>query len=56
MKLLDAGALGIVCPMVYSREQAEALVSYCRYARTASAVLGDPGASRSRCRLCQQRQ
>ena len=32
MKLLDAGALGIVCPMVNSREQAEALVSYCRYA------------------------
>jgi 4-hydroxy-2-oxoheptanedioate aldolase len=32
MRILDAGALGIICPMVNSREQCEAFVSYCRYA------------------------
>ena len=32
MKLLDAGALGIVCPMVNTPEQAERFVRYCRYA------------------------
>jgi len=31
MKALDAGAYGIICPMVNTREQAEALVSYMRY-------------------------
>lgn len=31
MKALDAGAYGIICPMVNTREQAEALVSYVRY-------------------------
>jgi len=30
-KLLDAGAMGLICPMVNTREQAEAFVSYCRY-------------------------
>jgi len=30
-KLLDAGAYGIVCPMINSKAEAEALVSYCRY-------------------------
>ncbi len=32
MKLLDAGALGLICPMVNTREQAEAFVGYARYA------------------------
>ena len=32
MKLLDAGALGIVCPMVNSPEDAARLVRYCLYA------------------------
>lgn len=31
MKVLDAGAYGVVCPMINNREQAERLVSYCRY-------------------------
>ena len=31
MKLLDAGALGIICPMVNSAEDAARLVSYMRY-------------------------
>jgi 4-hydroxy-2-oxoheptanedioate aldolase len=32
MKMLDAGAYGIICPMINSREEAEALVAACRYA------------------------
>jgi 4-hydroxy-2-oxoheptanedioate aldolase len=32
MKLLDAGAYGIICPMVNNRAQAEEFVSYCNYA------------------------
>jgi 4-hydroxy-2-oxoheptanedioate aldolase len=31
MKALDAGAMGIVCPMINSRDEAEAFVSYMRY-------------------------
>lgn len=31
MKFLDAGAMGIICPMVNDREQAEEFVSYLRY-------------------------
>jgi 4-hydroxy-2-oxoheptanedioate aldolase len=31
MKLLDAGAMGIICPMINTREQAEAFVGACRY-------------------------
>lgn len=31
MKALDAGAHGVICPMIDTREQAEALVSYVRY-------------------------
>ncbi|HKM61235.1 MAG TPA: aldolase/citrate lyase family protein [Acidisphaera sp.] len=30
-KVLDAGAEGVICPMVNTREQAEALVSSCKY-------------------------
>ena len=32
MKLLDAGAYGIICPMVNTPEDAARFVSYCRYA------------------------
>ncbi len=31
MRLLDAGAYGIICPMVNSRQEAEAFVQACRY-------------------------
>ncbi len=31
MKALDAGAMGIICPMVNNREEAEKFVSYLRY-------------------------
>ncbi|MEM7718320.1 MAG: aldolase/citrate lyase family protein [Pseudomonadota bacterium] len=31
MKFLDAGAMGIICPMVNNREEAEEFVSYLRY-------------------------
>lgn len=31
-RVLDAGALGVICPMVNTRADAEALVSYARYA------------------------
>lgn len=31
MKMLDAGAYGIICPMINSRAEAEAFVSACRY-------------------------
>ncbi len=32
MRLLDAGAYGIICPMINSRAEAEAFVGACRYA------------------------
>ena len=32
MKILDAGAYGVICPMINSRADAERLVSYVRYA------------------------
>lgn len=32
MKILDAGAYGVICPMINTRAQAEALVGACRYA------------------------
>jgi len=32
MKMLDAGAYGIICPMINTRKEAEALVGACRYA------------------------
>lgn len=32
MKLLDAGAVGIICPMINNREQCEKFVSACRFA------------------------
>ncbi len=30
-KVLDAGAYGIICPMINTKAEAEAFVSYCRY-------------------------
>jgi 4-hydroxy-2-oxoheptanedioate aldolase len=32
MKILDAGAYGIICPMINTRADAEALVAACKYA------------------------
>lgn len=32
MKMLDAGAMGIICPMVNNREEAQAFVGACKYA------------------------
>jgi 4-hydroxy-2-oxoheptanedioate aldolase len=34
MKVLDAGAYGVICPMINNRAQAEALVSFVRYPPT----------------------
>jgi len=34
MKLLDAGAYGIICPMINTRAECEAFVGACRYAPT----------------------
>lgn len=31
MKILDAGAYGVICPMINTRQEAERLVSYVRY-------------------------
>ena len=31
MRMLDAGCSGVICPMVNTREQAEAFVAACRY-------------------------
>ncbi len=40
MKLLDAGAYGIICPMINSQEEAEAFVRACRYAPVGSRSFG----------------
>ena len=40
MKLLDAGALGIVCPMINTRADAERLVHYANYAPTGTRSFG----------------
>ena len=32
MKILDAGVYGVICPMINTRAQAEALVGACKYA------------------------
>jgi len=37
MKLLDAGALGVICPMINTPEEAAELVSYCRFAHDGGA-------------------
>ena len=30
-KVLDAGAYGVICPMINTKEQAEAFISACKY-------------------------
>lgn len=40
MKMLDAGALGIVCPMINTAEEAQRLVSYMRYPPTGTRSFG----------------
>jgi len=40
MKLLDAGAYGIICPMINTAEEAEAFVSYGRYAPRGQRSMG----------------
>jgi 4-hydroxy-2-oxoheptanedioate aldolase len=40
MKSLDAGAYGIICPMINSREDAQRLVSYTHYAPRGSRSVG----------------
>ncbi len=40
MKSLDAGAYGIICPMINNRTQAEELVSYVRYPPSGSRSFG----------------
>jgi 4-hydroxy-2-oxoheptanedioate aldolase len=40
LKLLDAGAYGVICPMINSKAQAEALVDACRYPPRGSRSFG----------------
>jgi 4-hydroxy-2-oxoheptanedioate aldolase len=40
MRLLDAGAYGIICPMINSRAEAEAFVNACRYPPLGNRSLG----------------
>ena len=46
MKILDAGVYGVICPMINTRAQAEALVGACKYAPRATGA-GAPCARRS---------
>lgn len=45
MRLLDAGAYGIICPMINTREEAEAFVGACRYPPLGYRSLGPTRAS-----------
>ncbi len=45
MRLLDAGAYGIICPMINTREEAEAFVGACRYPPMGYRSLGPTRAS-----------
>ncbi len=45
MKTLDAGAYAVICPMVNTREDAQRLVSYCRYAPRGTRSFGPVRAS-----------
>ncbi|MCG8559106.1 MAG: aldolase/citrate lyase family protein [Hyphomicrobiales bacterium] len=45
MKLLDAGAYGIVCPMINTREEAERYVAACRYPPMGARSFGPARAS-----------
>lgn len=42
MKVLDAGAYGVVCPMINTREEAEKFVGACRYAPEGYRSFGPP--------------
>ena len=42
MKILDAGAYGVVCPMINPRADAEKFVGACRYAPTGYRSFGPP--------------
>ena len=42
MKSLDAGAYGVICPMVNNRDQAEAFVGACRYHPEGYRSIGAP--------------
>lgn len=45
MKLLDAGAMGIICPMINTRAECEAFVGACRYAPKGYRSVGPTGAT-----------
>ncbi|QIE26616.1 4-hydroxy-2-oxo-heptane-1,7-dioate aldolase (plasmid) [Caballeronia sp. SBC1] len=45
MKMLDAGAYGIICPMINSRDEAQRLVRACRYAPQGNRSFGPIRAS-----------
>src|SRR5437879_7071901 len=40
MKVLDAGAYGVICPMINTAEEAKRLVSFVRYAPTGTRSFG----------------
>lgn len=42
MKVLDAGAYGVICPMINTREEAEKFVGACRYAPEGYRSFGPP--------------
>ena len=44
-KLLDAGAYGVICPMINSKAEAEALVTACRYPPRGSRSFGPNSAA-----------
>ena len=50
MKALDAGAYGVICPMINNRQQAERLVSYVRYPPGRD---GDGDTENSSCGACR---
>ena len=52
MKALDAGAYGIICPMVNTRADAERLVSYLRYPPLGTRSFGPTRATFSAGRFC----
>lgn len=45
MKALDAGAYGVICPMISTREEAQRLVAYTRYAPLGTRSFGPVRAS-----------
>ena len=45
MKVLDCGSYGVICPMINTREDAERLVSFCRYSPQGSRSIGPTRAS-----------